>query len=129
MATTSTTPRKPAPAATAAPRRPALRAHAGTAPSAVQPSDHSSSIEDSAAYAIGYQAGFIEGQRIGAERERAALTTEESIGERINRMLSKEMYPLRERATDIVMSWIIYSTGAAIVVGWGIVIWRFFKWV
>ncbi|MDO9119546.1 MAG: hypothetical protein Q7U39_16425 [Nitrospira sp.] len=125
MATTTT--RKPAQAPVGG-KRPALRAHAEAA-CVAQPSDPSSSLEDSAAYAIGYHAGMAEGQRIGAERERAALTTEESIGERINRMLALEMYPLRERATDIVMSWIIYSTGAAIVVGWGIAIWRFFKWM
>lgn len=125
---TSTTTRKPAQAATAAPRRPALRAQAPADP--VPPGVLSPPpIEDTAAYAIGYQAGLIEGQHIGAARERTRLNTDEEIGDRINRMLANEMYPLREKATDHAMAMLIYSGGLAAVVGFFILIWRLFRWV
>lgn len=127
MATSTTTTRKQAQAATAAPRRSALRAQAATAP-ASSATLSPPPMEDTAAYAIGYQSGLIEGQHIGAARERTRLNTDEEIGDRINRMLANEMYPLRERATDHAMAMLIYSGGLAAVVGFFILIWRLLRW-
>lgn len=116
MATT----RKPSASATP-PRRPSPR---GLSEGPSVPSSPPSPIEDTAAYAIGYQAGLVEGQRIGAERERAVLATDESIDERITRHLKREMYPRRERAIDLATSWIAYTIGATTVIGYGVLIWR-----
>jgi hypothetical protein len=88
-----------------------------------------SDIRDEAAYAIGYQAGLIEGQRIGAERERAALLTEESIEERCRRIVARTMYPVTDRAVDRVTAATIYAFGAAILVGVAVLIWRLLRWI
>lgn len=127
MATTPT--RKTAPAAPAAPRRPALRAPAADdtvqTPAALSPAP----IEDKAAYAIGYQSGLIEGQKLGAERERARLNTDEEIGERIERLMALEIRPRALRALDHAVSWLIYAIGVAGIVAGAVIIWRLAKWI
>lgn len=126
--TTSTTTRKPAQAATSAPRRNALRAQAACG--SVQPSDPSStSVSDTAAYAIGYQAGLTEGQRIGAELERTRLNTDEEIGDRIERLMALEVRPRALRALDHAVSWLIYAIGVAGIVAAAVIIWRLAKWI
>lgn len=126
---TSTTTRKPAQANTAAPRRPAFRASAGAASVGQQPPGPSSSLEDSAAYAIGYHAGMAEGQRIGAERERARLNTDEEIGDHIERLMALEIRPRALRALDHAVSWLIYAVGVAGIVAGALIIWRLSKWI
>lgn len=111
-------------------KRPALRATAGqgtSVPPAV-PST-SSDIRDEAAYAIGYQAGLIEGQKIGAERERAALTTDESIEDRMKRIVSRTLYPVTGQAVDRVTACVFYAFGATVTVGFVVLIWRILKWI
>ncbi len=122
MATTIT--RKPAQPPTGTSRRSATAAGDAAAPAVP-----SSNIEDTAAYAIGYQAGLIEGQRIGAERERAILNTDESISERIERLMALEIRPRALRALDHVVSWLLYAVGIAGIVAAAVIIWRLSKWI
>lgn len=116
--------RKPAQPPTGTSRRSATAACA-----AASPAVPSSNIEDTAAYAIGYQAGLIEGQRIGAERERAILNTDESISERIERLMALEIRPRALRALDHVVSWLLYAVGIAGIVAAAVIIWRLSKWI
>jgi hypothetical protein len=88
-----------------------------------------SDIRDEAAYAIGYHAGFADGQRIGAERERATAWTEESIEERCRRIVARTMYPVTDRAVDRVTACVIYAFGAAILVGVAVLIFRLLRWI
>lgn len=124
---------KSAQAATAAPRRPALRARAASVsatPSGPSTSvSPSSELEDRAAYAIGYQAGLIDGERRGAERERARWNTDESINERIERLMSLEVRPRALRALDHVVSWLLYAIGISGIVAGAVIIWRLAKWI
>lgn len=124
----ATTTRKPAQPPSGATRRSATAASAVASPP-VPSSSSSSDIRDDAAYAIGYQAGLIEGQRIGAERERAALYTEESITERIERLMALEIRPRALRALDHVVSWLLYAAGIAGIVAAAVIIWRLSKWI
>lgn len=122
------TPRKPTSGADAPTRSPASRAMAAQGAPLPSRPPLSSDIRDEAAYAIGYQAGLIEGQRIGAERERAALLTDESIEERCRRIVARTMYPVTDRAVDRVTAATIYAFGAAILVGVAVLIWRLLRW-
>jgi hypothetical protein len=92
------------------------------------PSTASPDFVNEAAYAIGYQAGLIEGQRVGMERERAQLHTQESINERIQQEYDRRFWPMAHRAMDRAGSLVIYTVGAGAAVGFlwlvYLIIWR-----
>ncbi len=124
----ATSTRKPASFPSGAPRRPALRASADTAPESLSGPSTSISTDD-AAYIVGREAGYRDGSREGAERERARLNSEESLDERIKRMLSRAMYPRTHLAIDYITSWMLYAFGASVVVGFAVLVWRILKWI
>lgn len=121
--------RKPASPPSGATRRPALRAQAESAQASPAVPSTCSPSEDTAAYAIGYAAGLAEGQKLGAERERHALYSKESIDELIERSMALEVRPRALRALDRVVSWLLYAIGVSGIGMALVIMWRLSKWI
>lgn len=121
--------RKPAQPPVVGTRRPALRATADTAPVSPAVPSTSDDMQIEAVRIISREDGFRDGFAKGVASERARLTTEESLEERMRRIVSRTCTPRTQLAIDHITSWMLYAFGASMVVGFGVLVWRIFRWI